>query len=98
MKTYYIYILASRKHGTLYIGITSDILRRIAEHNSKNMSGFTQKYNVCKLVHIEEYDDVGQAIWREKSLKRWKRDWKIRLIEESNPDWIDLYDGLYLSF
>jgi putative endonuclease len=91
---YYVYILASRKHGTLYIGITSDLIRRVYEHKSKAVPGFSAKYDVNRLVWYEVYDDPTTAIAREKELKKWRRDWKIRLIEESNPDWMDLYDAI----
>jgi putative endonuclease len=91
---YYVYILASRKHGTLYISITSDLIRRVYEHKSKAVPGFSAKYDVNRLVWYEVYDDPTTAIAREKELKKWRRDWKIRLIEESNPDWMDLYDAI----
>ena len=87
---YYIYILASRKHGTLYIGITSDIIRRVHEHKLKLVPGFSAKYGVDKLVYFEIFDDPTSAITREKQLKKWRRDWKIELIESKNPGWIDL--------
>ena len=88
---YYVYLLASRRHGTLYLGITNDLSRRIHEHKSKAMPGFSAKYDVQRLVWYETYERVDEAIAREKSLKKWRRDWKIRLIEEMNPDWSDLY-------
>jgi putative endonuclease len=91
---YYVYILASKKHGTLYIGVTSDIVRRVYEHKKKAAPGFTTKYGVDKLVLFEIYDDAATAIAREKELKKWKRDWKTRLIEEQNPNWDDLYPGI----
>ena len=90
-KSYYVYILASRRNGTLYIGITSDLARRIWQHKKKLVKGFTEKYDVDKLVYFEEYNDVGIAIQREKRLKEWKRKWKLTLIEKDNPDWKDLY-------
>jgi putative endonuclease len=92
--TYYVYLLASRKHGTLYIGVTNDLIRRVYEHRSKVVDGFTRRYDVDKLVWFEVYDDVLSAIAREKELKKWRRDWKIRLIEEQNPNWMDLYPVL----
>ncbi|SDT39839.1 GIY-YIG nuclease family protein [Bradyrhizobium canariense] len=92
--SYYVYLLASRKHGTLYLGVTSDIVRRGYEHRSKAIGGFTTKYGVDKLVWFEIYDDIATAIAREKELKKWRRDWKIRLIEEQNPEWVDLYPGI----
>ena len=89
--TYYVYLLASKKHATLYLGVTNDIVRRGYEHRSKTMPGFTKRYSVDKLVWFEIYEDVISAIAREKELKKWRRDWKIRLVEENNPGWVDLY-------
>ncbi len=89
-KEYTVYILASKKDGVLYIGMTNDLNRRLEEHKSGQVKGFTEKYWVHKLVHYERFKDVREAIAREKILKSWKREWKIELIEESNPDWIDL--------
>ncbi len=91
---YYVYILASRKHGTIYIGVTNDLVRRVYEHRTKAAPGFTTKYGVDKLVLFEIYDDAASAIAREKELKKWRRDWKTRLIEEQNPNWDDLYPGI----
>jgi putative endonuclease len=91
---YYLYLLASRKHGTLHLGVTKDIVRRGYEHRTKAIDGFTTRYGVDKLVWFEIYDDVATAIAREKELKKWRRDWKIRLIEEENPGWVDLYPGI----
>jgi len=88
---YYVYILASEKYGTLYLGMTNDIVRRVHQHKSKAVAGFTKRYSVDKLAWFEICDDPTSAIAREKELKKWRRDWKIRLIEESNPRWIDLY-------
>jgi len=82
---YYVYLLASGKHGTLCLGVTKDIVRRGYEHRTKAIDGFTTRYGVDKLVWFEIYDDVATAIAREKELKKWRRDWKIRLIEEENP-------------
>jgi putative endonuclease len=93
-KAYYVYLLASRKHGTLHLGVTNDIVRRGYEHRSKAVDGFTARYGVDKLVWFEIYDDAATAIAREKELKKWRRDWKIRLIEEENPGWVDLYPGI----
>jgi putative endonuclease len=87
---YHVYILASKRNGTLYIGMTGDIKRRMAEHGTGSTGGFAEKYNVERLVHLEVYSSVKDAIVREKRLKEWKRAWKIRLIEEHNPDWEDL--------
>jgi putative endonuclease len=89
---YYVYLLASRKHGTLYVGVTSDLVRRVYEHKTKAVPGFTSKYGVDRLVWNECYDDPVSAITREKELKKWRRDWKISLIEEDNPDWTDRFD------
>ena len=88
---YYVYLLASDRNGTLYIGVTNDIVRRVFEHKSKFVPGFTKRYGVDKLVWFEVYDDPTSAITREKELKEWRREWKVRLIEEQNPQWIDLY-------
>jgi putative endonuclease len=88
---YYVYILASRKHGTLYIGVTNDILRRVHEHKLKLVRGFSARYGVDKLVYFEIFDDPASAIEREeKQLKKWRRDWKLELIESKNPSWVDL--------
>ncbi|TMJ55324.1 MAG: GIY-YIG nuclease family protein [Alphaproteobacteria bacterium] len=91
---YYVYLLASKKYGTLYIGVTNDIVRRVYEHKSKAAAGFTTRYVVDKLVWFEIYDDPITAIAREKEFKKWRRGWKIRLIEEQNPQWIDLYASI----
>ena len=94
MKKYYIYILASKKNGTLYIGVTNNLIKRTYEHKNNITPGFTQKHNIHKLVYYEVYNEIYDAIEREKCLKRWKREWKIKLIEKSNPDWDDLYNGI----
>ena len=86
----HVYILASRKHGTLYIGVTSDLIRRIYEHRDGLADGFTRKYGVKRLMHVEEFARIEDAIAREKQLKEWRRDWKIALLERDNPDWDDL--------
>ncbi|WP_315719436.1 MULTISPECIES: GIY-YIG nuclease family protein [unclassified Bradyrhizobium] len=91
---YYVYLPASKKHGTLYLGVTNDLVRRVHEHRSKATPSFTSRYDVGKLVWFEIYDDPTSAISREKELKKWRRDWKIRLIEEQNPSWDDLYPGI----
>jgi putative endonuclease len=91
---YYVYLLASKKHGTLYLGVTNDLVRRIYEHRTKAVPGFTSRYGVDKLVWFEIHDTAEAAITREKELKKWRRDWKVRLIEESNPEWVDLYLGI----
>ena len=87
----YVYLLASKKHGTLYLGVTNDLVRRVYEHRTKAKSGFTSRYDVSRLVWFETYDDAPTAIAREKEIKKWRRDWKIRLIEEENLNWTDLY-------
>ena len=91
---YYVYILASKKYGTLYIGVTSDLVRRVYEHKTKIVPGFTKRYAIDKLVLFEIFDDPVSAIAREKELKKWRRDWKTRLIDEQNPNWDDLYSGI----
>jgi putative endonuclease len=91
MKSYFVYILASMRNGTLYIGVTNNLERRIVEHKLDLNEGFTKKYCVHRLVWFEEYGDIHEAIAREKRLKRWRRAWKIALIEEQNPDWMDLF-------
>jgi putative endonuclease len=93
-KFYYVYILASRRYGTLYVGVTGDLGRRIYEHKNNLLPGFTRRYGVHSLVWYETYTDVYAAIEREKQIKGWNRDWKIRLIERSNPNWDDLYPEL----
>lgn len=93
-KQYYVYILASQKNGTLYTGVTNDLIRRNFEHKSNTIKGFTKKYNVHILVYYKVYDNIDNAISREKHLKKWNRKWKLRLIEENNPQWKDLYDEL----
>jgi putative endonuclease len=91
---YYVYILASQMHGTLYIGITNDLTRRAYEHREHLIPGFTKNYGVDRLVYYEVFDDRITAIAREKRLKKYKREWKINLIEQMNPQWIDLYPTL----
>lgn len=93
-KLFYVYIIASGKNGTLYIGITSDLIKRVYEHKNGEIDGFSKKYNVSKLVYFECTDDVHAAIQREKHLKRWRRAWKVGLIEEVNPGWDDLYEDI----
>lgn len=95
MKSYWVYILCSKRNGTLYVGITNDLVRRIYEHKEKLIDGFTKTYNVTKLVHVEGFQDVTAAIHREKCLKKWKRAWKLHLIEEHNPEWRDLYEDIF---
>lgn len=88
---FHVYLLASGQHGTLYLGVTRDLARRVHEHRSKALPGFSQRYGVDRLVWYEEYPTAIEAIEREKDMKKWRRDWKIRLIEEQNPLWADLY-------
>ena len=94
IKHYYVYILAKKKNGTLYIGVTNNLKRRIFEHKHHLVDGFTKKYNIHMLIHHEHFTDIKEAIRREKQLKWWKRQWKILLIEKDNPNWNDLYEEL----
>ena len=93
-KTYWVYILASRRNGTLYVGVTNDLARRAYEHRTGMVAGFTKRYAVKSLVWYEAYADIREAIAEEKRLKGWERAWKLRLIETGNPGWKDLYDDL----
>ncbi|MBI9040709.1 GIY-YIG nuclease family protein [Lutibacter sp.] len=98
MKTkhqYYVYILSSKIRGTLYVGMTNDLQRRINEHKTRIKKGFTEKYGVHKLVYFETFQFVKDAITREKNIKKWKRDWKIELIEKENKKWLDLSKDWY---
>jgi putative endonuclease len=90
-RTYHVYILANRIGGTLYIGVTNDLVRRVYEHKSGAAEGFTKRHDMNRLVYFECFDEIEQAIHREKRLKKWWRAWKISLIEKDNPNWIDLY-------
>ena len=90
----YIYIMANNANTALYIGVTSDLVRRVNEHKNHTYKGFTERYNCEKLVYFEQYGDIETAIEREKKLKRWHREWKNNLISEKNPEWIDLAEGL----
>ena len=90
MREFHVYILANIKRGALYVGITNDLERRLAEHRSKAVHSFTRTYGIGRLVHVETFDDAEHAIRREKRLKHWNRAWKIRLIEAENPEWEDL--------
>ena len=87
-------MLASKRNGTLYIGVTNDLIRRVYEHKRGLVEGFTKKYNVNRLVFYEETNEVESAITREKQMKRWKRQWKIDLIQKNNPEWKDLYNEI----
>jgi putative endonuclease len=88
--TYYVYILASRMNGTLYVGVTNDLARRVEQHRAGEGGGFTQKHRINKLVFAESFNEIDEAIAMEKRLKKWRRAWKIQLIERSNPDWQEL--------
>ncbi len=94
MKNYYIYIIANKKNGTIYVGVTSDLVKRIYEHKNKLVEGFSSKYGLDMLVYFEETNDVNSAIKREKQIKSWKREWKINLIEKDNSEWKDLYNDI----
>jgi len=94
VKSYYVYILASKRNGTLYIGVTDDLTRRVSEHKNAAVEGFTKKYRIHTLVYLEQTSDILSAIQREKQLKKWRRKWKLALIEKDNPTWRDLYDDL----
>ncbi len=91
-KFYYVYIMASKRNGTLYIGVTNDLMRRVYEHKHNLLEGFTKKYHIHMLVYYESTVDIRSAIEREKQLKWWHRAWKIELIESVNPEWKDLYN------
>lgn len=93
-KQYFVYILASKRNGTLYVGLSDNLIRRLDEHKNELADGFTKKYNVKTLAHYEVCDSHEAALYREKCLKEWKREWKLRLIEESNPEWYDLYQDI----
>lgn len=94
MNSSYIYILTNKNHSVLYIGVTSDLVKRIYEHKNSLVKGFTKKYNVDHLVYYEEFSDILEAITREKQLKKWNRAWKEELIEQFNPEWQDLYEDI----
>lgn len=94
MTKYYVYIITNKKDGTLYIGRTENIVKRIYEHKNGLMAGFSKKYNLKMLIHVESYENKDDAAHREKSMKAWKRQWKIELIENNNPNWQDLYNQI----
>ena len=94
MSNYYIYILTNKINGTLYTGVTGDLIKRVHEHKNKEIEGFTNKHGLNRLVYYEMTDDVNSAIQREKRIKKWKRQWKIELIEKMNPNWSDLYKNI----
>jgi putative endonuclease len=89
-----VYILASRRNGSLYVGMTTDLARRVFEHRARAVPGFTKQYGVDRLVYVELHDTIADAVLREKQIKRWKRAWKLALIERDNPQWRDLYEDL----
>ena len=93
-KYFYVYILTNKMYGTFYVGVTSDLSRRIWEHKKGFYEGFSKKYDLKNLVYYEVHDNAEAAIWREKRLKRWDRKWKIELIQKQNPDWNNLYESL----
>ena len=93
-KAFFVYLLASGVRGTLYVGVTSDLVKRVWEHQTKAVPGFTARYGVDRLVWYEPHENAESAIRREKQIKEWKRDWKLNLIERHNPHWIDLYPGI----
>jgi putative endonuclease len=94
MKGGWVYIVTNKPNGTLYIGVTSNLVRRIQEHRDGTIEGFTRRYGLKRLVYVERHDEITMALQREKTLKRWLRAWKVRLIQEQNPDWRDLGDDL----
>ena len=94
MNQYYVYMMASKKNGILYVGVTSNLIKRIYEHKENAVKGFTDKYNIHKLVYYEECNDIIEAITRERRIKKWNRKWKTELIEQSNPEWKDLYPDM----
>ncbi len=91
-KQFYVYILARKRNGTLYTGVTSNLPQRIWQHKNDQIDGFSKKYNVKQLVYLEKHDTAESAITREKQIKKWNRAWKLKLIEKENPQWKDLYD------
>jgi len=93
MNTFFVYILTNKNHTVLYTGFTDDVYRRTFEHKEKILKGFTSKFNVDKLVYFEKHNDMEEALLREKSIKRYKRDWKVNMINSINPEWRDLFDG-----
>jgi putative endonuclease len=94
-KQYFVYLLASKPYGTLYVGVTNNLIQRVFQHKEGLVDGFTKKYDVHQLVYYEVYLDIREAILREKRIKKWNRQWKINLIEQNNPHWINLGIGLY---
>jgi putative endonuclease len=97
MRRYYVYILANRRYGVMYIGLTNDLLRRMIQHRAKVAPGFTKEYGVVRLVYFEEYPSITEARVRERSLKRWRRAWKLALVDKLNPEWRDLTEEHFAS-
>ena len=95
MNSYWVYILCSKRNGALYVGVTNNLVRRVYEHKQKLIDGFTKKYDINKLIYTEEFNDVHAAIYREKCIKKWNRSWKLKLIEQYNPEWEDLYAKMF---
>ena len=91
---FYVYLLSNKKRGTLYVGVTSDLIKRVYEHKNGIVEGFTKRYGLHRLVYYEVAEDAETALTREKQIKKWKRVWKLKLIEEHNPEWMDLYNSL----
>jgi len=91
---YYVYLLCSKPRGTLYVGVTNNLVKRVVQHKAGDFDGFTAKYKVDQLVYFEEYQFVHEAILREKRLKRWRREWKLELVEKQNPAWLDMFDSI----
>jgi len=94
MRQYYVYIMANRRNGTIYTGVTNSLYRRVWEHKNGLVEGFTKRYHIHMLVYYEKFGGVNKAIHREKCIKKWERQWKINLIEKMNPDWNDLYENI----
>lgn len=92
--SYNVYILASKKNGTLYVGSTTDLVKRVWQHKNKDIEGFTSKYSISNLVYFEQFDDIYEMARRERRIKEWKRAWKIRIIEQQNPGWEDLFEAI----
>ena len=97
MRRYYVYILANRRYGVMYVGVTNDLLRRMIQHRTKVVPGFTREYGVIRLVYFEEYASITEARARERSLKRWRRAWKLALVDKLNPEWRDLTEEHFAS-
>jgi len=94
-RSYYVYLLTNKNNGVMYVGVTNNLMRRIDEHRNKVVKGFTEKYNVCKLVYFEETSDIGSALAREKEIKKWRREKKNELVHSVNPEWKDLWSELW---